>query len=40
MGNRWGADGEQWGGMEMMKSVYEHPGTRVDGFYRSKDGSK
>jgi hypothetical protein len=32
--------GNRWGGMEMRGSVYEQPGTRVDGFYRSKEGSK
>jgi hypothetical protein len=40
----WETDGEQiesrWGGMEMRGSVYEQPGTRVDGSYRSKEGSK
>jgi hypothetical protein len=27
-------------GMEMGRSVYEHPGTKVDGSYHSKEGSK
>ncbi len=35
-------DGEQmgscWEGMEMGRSVYEQPGTRVDRSYRSKEG--
>jgi hypothetical protein len=30
--------GNRWGGMEMRRSVYEQPGTRVDGSYRSKEG--
>jgi hypothetical protein len=42
--SEWETDGEQmerrWGGMEMKRSVYEQPGTRVDGSYRSKEGSK
>ncbi len=32
--------GNRWGGMEMMRSVYEQPGTRVDGSSHSKEGSK
>jgi hypothetical protein len=32
--------GNRWGGMEMIISVYEQPGTRVDGSYHSKEGSK
>ncbi len=28
--SEWETDGEQWGGMEMRRSVYEQPGTRVD----------
>jgi hypothetical protein len=40
--SEWETDGEQtgsrWGGMEMRRSVYEQPGTRVDGSYRSKEG--
>ncbi len=43
-GLEWETDGEQmegrWGGMEMRRSVYKQPGTRVDGSYRSKEGSK
>jgi hypothetical protein len=30
--------GNRWGGMGMRRSVYEQPGTRVDGSYRSKEG--
>ncbi len=30
--------GNRLGGMEMGRSVYEQPGTRVDGSYRSKEG--
>jgi hypothetical protein len=40
MENRWGADGEQWGGMGMRRSVHAQSVTRVDGSYRSKEGSK
>jgi hypothetical protein len=29
--------GNRWGEMEMGRSVYEQPGTRVDGSYRSKE---
>jgi hypothetical protein len=40
--SEWETGGEQmgsrWGGMEMRRSVYEQPGTRVDGSYRSKEG--
>ncbi len=40
--SEWETDGEQmgfrWGGMEMRRSVYEQPGTRVDGSHRSKEG--
>jgi hypothetical protein len=32
--------GNRWGGMGMRRSVYEQPGTRVDGYYRSREGSK
>ncbi len=32
--------GNRWGGMETMRSVYEQPGTRVDGSCHSKEGSK
>jgi hypothetical protein len=30
----------EWGGGETGRSVYEQPGTRVDGSYHSKEGSK
>ncbi len=30
----------EWGGMETGRSVYKQPGTRVDGSYHSKEGSK
>ncbi len=32
--------GSKWGGMEMRRSVYEQPGTRVDRSCHSKEGSK
>jgi hypothetical protein len=32
--------GNRWGGMEMRRSVYEQPGTRVDGSCHSTGGSK
>ncbi len=32
--------GREWGGMETGRSVYEQPGTRVDGSCHSKEGSK
>jgi hypothetical protein len=42
--SEWETDEEQmgsrWGGMEMERSVYKQPGTRVDGSYCSKEGSK
>ncbi len=37
----WGADREQMGrDRNMVRSVYEQPGTRVDGSCHSKEGSK
>jgi hypothetical protein len=33
----WGGNGE---GMEMGRSVYEQPGTKVDGILPRKEGSK
>jgi hypothetical protein len=42
--SEWETDGEQmgsrWGGREMRRSVYEQPGTMVEGSYCSKEGSK
>jgi hypothetical protein len=32
--------GREWGGLDMGRSVYEQPGTRVDGSCHSKEGSK